>query len=52
MTFVTITDQQKYRQNTVYILKHKTVNKGVTIAVTPSQYTKIKEIGRNEKENS
>ena len=52
MTFVIITDQQKFRQNMNYILKHKAVNKGVAIEVTPSQYKKIKEIKRNEKENS
>lgn len=52
MTFVIITDQQKFRQNKAYISKHRTVNKGVAIEVTPSQYKKIKEIMRNEKENS
>ena len=52
MTFVIITDQQKFRQNRDYTLKHRTINKGVAIEVTPSQYKKIKEIKKNEKENS
>lgn len=52
MTFAVITDQQKFRQNTDYTSKHRTVNKGVAIEVTPSQYKEIKEIARNEKEIS
>ena len=52
MTFVVITAVQKFRRSKAYISKHRTVNKGVAIEVTPSQYKKIKEIKRNEKEIS
>lgn len=52
MTFGTITAVQKYSQNKECILKHKTVNKGIAIAVMPTHYKISKEIMKDEEKNN